>query len=132
MNLQVLLPSQVFASERGVSRIVVETAGGSFGLLPRRLDCVAALVPGILSYDTPEAGEVFIAVDSGVLVKTGRDVRVSVRRALRGTGLAQLRSAVEQQFLVEDAESRRLQAVMSKLEAGFASRFSRMQHDRHD
>ena len=72
MNLKVLLPFQIFAEKTGVSRIVAETRDGSFGLLPHRLDCVAALVPGILTYETISDGEVFVAVDQGVLVKTGR------------------------------------------------------------
>ena len=54
-----------------MSRIVAETREGSFGLLPHRLDCVAALAPGILIYETEAEGEVFVAVDEGVLVKTG-------------------------------------------------------------
>jgi F-type H+-transporting ATPase subunit epsilon len=62
-----------------VSRIVAETREGSFGLLPHRLDCVAALAPGILIYETEAEGEVYLAVDEGVLVKTGLDVLVSVR-----------------------------------------------------
>ena len=63
MKLKVLLPYQVYAEIDGVSRIVVETPQGSFGLLPRRLDCVAALEPGILTYETKAGGEVYIAVD---------------------------------------------------------------------
>src|SRR6202050_5687856 len=91
MNLKVLLPFQIFADKTGVSRIVAETREGSFGLLPRRLDCVAALAPGILTYETEAEGEVFVAVDEGVLVKTGADVLVSVRRAIGGRDLARLR-----------------------------------------
>ena len=45
MHLKVLLPFQVFAEKTDVSRLVVETRDGSFGLLPHRLDCVAALTP---------------------------------------------------------------------------------------
>ena len=48
MNLKILLPFQIFAEKTNVSRIVAETREGSFGILPHRLDCVAALVPGIL------------------------------------------------------------------------------------
>src|SRR6516225_1890670 len=48
MHLKILLPFQIFADESGVRRIVAETSAGSFGLLPHRLDCAAALVPGIL------------------------------------------------------------------------------------
>ena len=86
MNLKVLLPFRIFAQETGVARIVAETRAGSFGLLPHRLDCVAALAPGILTYGTEAGGEVYLAVDHGVLVKTGQEVLVSVRRALRRHG----------------------------------------------
>ena len=88
MHLKVLLPFQIFAEKTGVTRIVAETREGSFGLLPRRLDCVAALAPGILIYETEAEGEVYVAVDEGVLVKTGPEVLVSVRHAIGGTDLA--------------------------------------------
>jgi len=71
MNLKILLPFDIFTEKTGVSRIVAETHHGSFGILPRRLDCVAALTAGILTYETPSEGEVFLAVDEGVLVKAG-------------------------------------------------------------
>jgi F-type H+-transporting ATPase subunit epsilon len=129
MNLKVLLPFQVFADKRGVSRIVAETREGSFGLLPRRLDCVAALVPGILIYETEAEGEVCLAVDEGVLVKTGPDVLVSVRRALAGTDLGQLRDAVEREFLTLDEHEKSVRSVMARLEAGFLRRFASFQHE---
>ncbi len=98
MNLRVLLPFQVFAEKAGVSRIVAETSEGSFGLLPHRLDCVAALTPGILTYETESDGEVFVAVDEGVLVKAGANVLVSVRRAIAGADLGKLRDLVARSF----------------------------------
>lgn len=109
-----------------VLRIVAETAEGSFGLLPRRLDCVAALPPGILTFETLAEGEVFMAVDQGVLVKTGDDVRVSVRRAMLGKDLAGLRKAVEQEFLALDDEARSMREALNKLEAGFVSGFAHL------
>jgi F-type H+-transporting ATPase subunit epsilon len=129
VNLKVLLPFGIFAEKTGVSRIVAETREGAFGLLPHRLDCVAALVPGILIYETESAGEVFLAVDQGVLVKAGPDVLVSVRRALGGTDLGQLRDAVEQEFLTLDEHQQSTRAVMAKLEAGFLRRFAVFQHE---
>jgi F-type H+-transporting ATPase subunit epsilon len=127
MTLKVLLPFEVFADETGVARIVVETSQGSFGLLPRRLDCVAALVPGIVSYESRDQGEVFLAVDEGVLVKTGQAVVISVRRALRGTDLARLRDTVEQEFLTLDAQEEALRTAMARLETGFLRRFATLQ-----
>lgn len=129
MKLKILLPFQVFADKSGVSRVVAETREGSFGLLPRRLDCVAALPPGILIYETEAEGEVYVAVDKGVLVKTGPDVLVSVRRAIAGTDLGKLRDAVKQEFLVLDESERSLRTVMAKLEAGFLRRFAALQHE---
>ena len=128
MNLKILLPFKVFAEKSGVSRIVSETHAGSFGLLPLRRDCVAALTPGILIYETAAEGEVFVAVDGGVLVKTGPDVLVSVRRAMRGADLGQLRKAVEDEFLALDAQEQNVRSVLTKLETGFLRRFATLQH----
>ena len=128
MNLKVLLPFQIFAEKTGVLRIVAETRAGSFGLLPHRLDCVAALTPGILTYETESDGEVFMAVDEGVLIKTGPEVLVSVRRALGGADLGQLRDLVKQEFLTLDEQEQSVRAVTAKLESGFLRRFAALQH----
>lgn len=128
MTLEVLLPFDVFVIEERVSRIVVETRAGAFGLLPRRLDCVAAIAPGILTYQCAGTSEAYLAVDEGVLTKTGARVSVSVRRALGGTDLARLREAVEHQFLALDAQERSLRLLLAKLESGFLRRFSMLRH----
>lgn len=130
MTLKVLLPFEIFAVERNVSRIVVETAQGSFGLLPRRLDCVAAIVPGILSFQSEAQGEVFLALDAGVLVKTGQDVVISARRALRGDDLSRLHDAVEQEFLTLDMQEVAMRATMARLESGFMRRFASLRDRR--
>lgn len=129
MQLKVLLPFRIFADKAKVLRIVAETPDGSFGLLPHRLDCVAALTPGILSYETESDGEVCIAVDEGVLVKTGLDVLVSTRRALGGVELDQLRDSVEQEFRILNIEEQSLRSVITKMESGFLRRFGKLQHD---
>jgi len=129
MNLKILLPFQIFAEKSGVSRIIAETREGSFGLLPQRLDCVAALTPGILTYETGSDGEAFVAVDEGVLVKTGQDVLVSVRRAIEGTDLGRLRDSVEKEFLTLDGREQSVRSVMANLETGFLSRFAAFQHE---
>ena len=129
MTLKVLLPFRVFAEKTEVSRIVAETHEGSFGLLPHRLDCVAALAPGILTYENGEAGEVYVAVDEGVLVKTGFDVRVSVRNAIGWTDLGQLHDAVEREFLNLNEREQNVRSVMAKMESGFIRRLAEFQHE---
>ena len=130
MNLKVLLPFQIFAEKTGVSRIVAETREGSFGLLPHRLDCLAALAPGILTYETESEGEVFVAIDEGVLVKTGPDVLVSVRRALDGADLGRLREAVEKEFLTLDEHEQSVRSVLAKMEGDLIRRMASLHHDR--
>jgi F-type H+-transporting ATPase subunit epsilon len=129
IHLKVLLPFQVFADKTGVTRIVAETREGSFGLLPHRLDCVAALVPGILIYQTESGGEVLVAVDEGVLVKTGADVLVSVRRAIGGTDFDRLHAAVKKEFLTLDENEQNIRMTVAKLETGFLRRLANFQHE---
>jgi F-type H+-transporting ATPase subunit epsilon len=124
MNLKVLLPFEIFADQTGVSRIVAETREGSIGLLPHRLDCVAALAPGILTYQLGAEPEVYMAVDEGVLVKTGLDVLISVRNAIGGTDLGQLHAAVEREFLHLNQREQSVRSVMAKMESDFISRLA--------
>ncbi|MGO9259011.1 MAG: F0F1 ATP synthase subunit epsilon [Bryobacteraceae bacterium] len=129
MNLKILLPFQIFAEKAGVSRIVAETREGSFGLLPHRLDCVAALAPGILTYENAAEGEVFVAVDEGVLVKTGLDVLVSVRNAIGGTDLGHLHEAVDREFLNLNEREQSVRSVMARMESDFIRRLVRFHHE---
>jgi len=119
MKLKILMPFKIYAEEIGVARIVAETSEGSFGLLPNRLDCVAALQPGILIYENEEKGEVYVAVDEGVLIKTGYDVLVSVRNAIGGTDLSQLHEAVEREFLKLSEQDQDARSVIAKIETNF-------------
>jgi F-type H+-transporting ATPase subunit epsilon len=126
MHLKILLPHMVFAERTDVLKIVSETHEGSFGILPHRLDCAAALIPGILSYETKEQGEVFVGVDEGVLVKAGDQVLISVRRAFGGVPLEALRQTIKTEFLSLDEQEKELHNVLTKLESGFLRQFSEL------
>ncbi len=129
MHLKILLPFRIFAEHDGVARIVAETADGFFGILPRRLDGTAALVPGILVFETDGDGEQIVAVDEGVLVKTGRDVMVSVRNAVRGEDLDRLRETVEREFVNLGERERDVRSVLAKLETSFVRRMMGLRHE---
>jgi F-type H+-transporting ATPase subunit epsilon len=129
MLLKILLPFQVFLETSGVIRIVADAVSGSFGLLPNRLDCVAPLTAGILTYQLDSGPECYVAVDEGVLVKTGANVLVSVRRAIGGVDLKQLRDRVKHEFLELDKQEQEVRIASEKLELGFLRRFERFQHE---
>ena len=125
MNLKILLPFRVFTEIKNVRRIVLETDKGSYGLLPHRIDCVAALVPGIFTYETEMDGVHYIAVDEGILVKAGLDVLASVRNAIGGADLGKLRESVEKEFVALDENEKNIRSVMSKMESGLIYRLEK-------
>ena len=117
MHLTILLPFRTFEDIQNVKRIVMETSEGAFGLLPQRLDCVAALVPGIFTYETES--EHYIAIDEGVMIKAGEEVVVSVRNAIRGASLEELHQSVETAFKQLDESEKERRSVMARMESGF-------------
>jgi F-type H+-transporting ATPase subunit epsilon len=130
MNLKILLPFKIFAQKADVSSIVAETKQGSFGLLPHRLDCVAGITPGILSYQVSDNPNVtYVALDQGILVKTGQNVLISVRNAIAGTDLKQLRDAVEQDFLKLTEEEKNAQQAATKMESRFVGGLAKLHNE---
>ena len=123
MDLKILLPFRVFIEVKNVSDIILETSEGSYGLLPQRLDCVAALVPGIFTYKTAPGGAHYVAVDEGILVKTGTEVMVSVRNAIGGADLGKLAETVQKEFEAQDEKEQQARKVMTNLESGFMHSF---------
>jgi len=123
MNLKILLPYKVFADIKDVKQVVMETSEGSYGLLPQRLDCVAALVPGILSYKTETVH--YVSVDEGVMVKAGAEVLISVQNAVGGADLGKLGDLVKNEFNKQDENERQAKTVVEKLERGFIYSFDK-------
>ncbi|MEO8772480.1 MAG: F0F1 ATP synthase subunit epsilon [Ferruginibacter sp.] len=127
MDLKILLPFKVFADIKNVNSIVMETSEGSYGLLPQRLDCVAALVPGIFSYETAGVSH-YLAVDNGVMIKAGKQVLVSVRNAVGGADLGKLADLVKKDFKSEDENQKQVTTVIAKLERGFIYGFDKLRN----
>lgn len=115
MTLKVLLPTEVLL-EQEVTRIKAEAENGWFGMLPRHIDFVTALVPGVMRFQAPGKPEEYLAIDRGILVKCGREVSVSTRNAVRGTDLSRLKADVEQQFLAVEEREKSARAFEAKLE----------------
>ncbi|MFN2195514.1 MAG: F0F1 ATP synthase subunit epsilon [Anaerolineales bacterium] len=129
MNLKVLLPFRVFTEKKDIARIVAETGHGSFGILPHRLDCVAALSPGILTYEEKNKVEAYVAVDEGVMAKIGEEVFVSVRNAIAGNDLHELREAVEREFVNLDQQDRDTRMALAKMENSLIRSLMEFNHD---
>ena len=122
MLLKVLLPKKILVEEE-VRKVVAEGQDGSFCLLPRHVDFVSALVPGLLEYETAVGEEFYLAVDEGILVKCGAEVLVSTRNAARGADLGQLQKLIREQFAELDEREKQTRSALAKIEADFVRRF---------
>lgn len=100
MELKVLLPFRTFSETKNIKRIVMETKKGTVGLLPQRIDCVAAIVPSIFTYETEEEGIHYLAIDEGVLVKAGDQILLSVHNAIGGPNSGGLQKKANEEFTI--------------------------------
>jgi F-type H+-transporting ATPase subunit epsilon len=122
MHLTIALPHRIFL-EAAVDKIVTDGRDGSFCLEPRHIDFVSALEIGVLSYLESGGGEGFVAVDRGVLVKRGREVSVSVRRAVQEDDLDRLEATVRETYGTITETERESRRASANLEAAFVRRF---------
>ena len=125
MRLKVLLPTEVLV-DQSVTKVIAEAENGSFCLLPRHIDFVAALAPGILSFEFESGQEGFLAVDEGILVKCGAEVFVSTLNAVRNDDLNTLKQTVERQFRVLDEREKLTRSALAKFEASIVRRFKEL------
>lgn len=130
LHLRLLLPTEVLVDE-AVIKIIAEAENGEFCLLPRHIDFVAALLPGVLYFYDRDGVENYVAIDEGVLVKCGHEVSVSTLNGVRGTDLDRLQTLIEERFLAMDEHERKTRTALARLEAGTLRRFRGMQERYH-
>ena len=121
MRLKIFLPSELFL-EIDVAKIAGESYKGGFGLLPKHIDFVTALVPGLLTYQTEHGKETFLALNGGILVKQGEQVSIVTRGAVHGE-LGALKKAVEDFVTDLDEKEKKTRTAVARLEADFIRRF---------
>lgn len=115
--------------EGEVSRVTAEAVDGFYTFLPRHIDFVTALVPGILALVRPDGREEFVAVDEGVLVKQGERILVSTFSALRGADLGEMREAVRGAFRELAGHEEDARRALSELEADLVRRYVAFEGD---
>lgn len=122
MRLRLVTPIEVVA-DLEVGRIVAQAQNGAFGILPRHVDFVSALVPGIMVYETRDEKEHFAGLNTGTLVKVNDEVLVATRNAILGDSLETLQDQVSREFLELDEQEREARSALARLEAGMVRRF---------
>lgn len=128
MSLTIQTPDRQALRSDGILKIVAEAPDGLFCLLPRHIDFVTLLVPGILSCSSA-LEESWWAVDRGLLVKCAGEVRVSTTRAIRGEELGVLRAAVRRGMAEREQREEEVRRAVDRLEAGFLRHFIELEKE---
>ncbi len=118
MNLKVITPLEVFNVEN-VEKIYAEGIEGYFTILPRHADYVSSIVTSIFSFIKNGKRE-FFAVDGGVLVKYGNNVQFSIRHAIKGKDLEDLKHQMEISFKQMNEEDKKTKTALASLEGNIA------------
>lgn len=122
MRLKVITPTAV-CIDCSIRRLIAEAPNGLFGMLPGHIDFVTALMPSVMTYETDDGNECFVALRAGTLVKAGETIRVAVRGAVQGGDLSALRQRVEQEFRHDDDDERVARSALARLEVNMVRRF---------
>jgi F-type H+-transporting ATPase subunit epsilon len=126
MRFKLLLPTEILLDEP-VRKIVAEAQNGYFCILPRHIDFVAALVPGVLIYADANGVERFVGIDEGMLVKRADQVMASTRNAVTGDDLGSLKDLVRERFVEIGEREKSVRSAIGRLEAGVVRRFIELQ-----
>ena len=127
MRFLLTVPSGVLVDEK-VRRVAAESAHGAFVILPRHADTAALLMPGLLSYHLEDDTEVFVAVDHGVLVKSGDQVRAACQRAVVTGDLGQAEATVRERFEARSEKEKRARTALLRLESEIMRRVGELRH----
>ncbi|HEV8078565.1 MAG TPA: ATPase [Marinobacter sp.] len=125
MTITLRLPTRTLFEGRA-QRLFATAANGAFGLLPNHSDFVTALVPSVLILTGEDNEEYFFGIDEGILMKTGHQVDIAIRRGVRGDNLESLNDTVLASFVEVDEEERVSRSALSRLEAGIVRRFGEL------
>jgi F-type H+-transporting ATPase subunit epsilon len=128
MRFKVLLPSDIML-ETEARKVVAEGPHGAFGILPRHVDFVSPLLPGIVSVTPMSGGEFFLAVDEGVMAKQDDRLFLATLNAVRSENLGELRRTLEKHFLSRREGEKKSRSALAMLEGSIVRNFRERQRN---
>ncbi|PFG52231.1 F-type H+-transporting ATPase subunit epsilon [Marinobacter sp. LV10R520-4] len=122
MTVTLRLPTRTLFEGRA-QRLFATAVNGAFGMLPNHTDFVTTLVPSVLILTDETGEELFFGIDEGLLVKTGHQIDIAIRRGVQGDSLDTLNDTIQTAFVEVDEEERVARSALSRLEANIVRRF---------
>ena len=121
MRVKLILPYMTIL-DKEVEKITAPGIEGEFQILPKHIDATWSLKPGILTINTDES--LYFAINTGVVVKQGDIVYISVFQAIPGDSLKSLSQTVKKSLTDLSDRERKAREVLVKLEAETIKKFT--------
>lgn len=83
LNLRIYTPDKLFIDET-ITKITVYGKEGCFTILPKHIDYISSFDDCILYFEKENKDIVFVGVNQGILVKSGREIQISTFNAVNG------------------------------------------------
>lgn len=122
MNLKVTKPTKIVL-DKEVIKIKARAHNGAFEFLPRHIDFLSSLPPGIVEYQTPEGNVGYVAVNEALLVKVGPTVMISTSDAADGAQLGRLREKIQENYLKVSDSERKAKTAVYNIESEIMKKF---------
>ena len=121
MRVKLILPYRTIL-DKEAEKITAPGIDGEFQILPKHIDATWSLKSGILTIDTDK--KLYFAINTGVVVKQGDIVYISVFQAIAGDSLRELSETVKKSLTELSDRERKAREVLVKLEAETIKKFT--------
>lgn len=115
--------------ETQIKKVTFETVNGNYTLLPKHVDFVSAMNPNIVRYVDENKEEKFAACHRGIVVKKGKDVTISVQKAVLSDSVDELSKVIIEDFKKSEEQRKELNLAMARLEIGLLRGFKRLKEE---
>ena len=124
MRVRLVIPGKTYLDE-DMDKVTAPGKEGLFQILPKHIDMVSSLQPGILVL-TKESKDRYFAINEGVLVKEHNLIHISCFQVMEGASLDKLQETISDNFKILNEKEKRLKQILTKLEADTLIRFMEM------
>ena len=109
-----------------IQKISLEFLNGYHTFLPKHIDFASVIKPTIATYTLENGEQKYLACHTGIAVKKGKNITLSVNQAVLGNTLDELKSTILHEFKKADEQRKELNTAIARLEIGMLRGFKNL------
>ncbi len=122
MRIKIITPAEIKV-DAPARWVRADAPDGSFALLPRHIDFVTRLVPGLITFERTDGAIRYAGSGAATLVKRGPDVMISAHDVVLGDTPDEVQQQLARALRTIDEIERQERALLARLEADMIRRF---------